>query len=276
MHAHTHRWIHTKIKERIERRTKEKGIDEMISTNEKKKKKKKSWFEFHVPLQYCLLSLLLSLLFEFLEMKFNWCIHSIENKNLRYLSMIDWNTIVMNNVSWIDDFEFHWSLSLSLILLYKKKNSKHVILSLSLSNSSYQERIQSFPFDHEHSLQYMYIVRNHLYCSSIVKEEKTHKCSSFFSLCLHTWIVKRLVDIVWLTRVLLWRCSPINWPFFSQLIRANGRLNAWHSIVTFRYWTLWIKSFFTDTIGGSKSNNLFLPFSYTHTLSLSSYIQHWL
>lgn len=83
---------------------------------------------------------------------------------------------------------------------------------------------------------------------------------------VHTWIVKRLVDIVWLTRVLLWRSSPINWPVFSQWIRANGRLNAWHSRVTFRYCSLGIKSFFTDTIGGSKISRKTSPCSFSFSL----------
>lgn len=140
----------------------------------------------------------------------------------------------------------------------KQKKQFIPLLSLSLSNSSYQERIQSFPFDHEHSLQYMCIVRSHLDCSSIQRERIIFLVQCDVFVCSHTWIVKWLVDIVWLTRVLLCWCSPINWPFFSQLMRANGRLNAWHSIVTFRYCALWIKSFFTDTIGGSKSKQLIL------------------
>ena len=86
-----------------------------------------------------------------------------------------------------------------------------------------------------------------------------------------TWIVSRLLDIVWLTRVWLIRFSSIICPFFSQTMRANGRLKAWHSRVTLAWWALWITSCRTVTAGGSRDERAMrIPVTPAFT-----YIPHW-
>lgn len=166
---------------------------------------------------------------------------------VQYLLMDDVNSFSLDIVLNIEEFYYHFSLMWSLILL--KWNLLTILSKKKTSKFNNVRSIETIA-----SIRPCVFSAIQSYCpkSSLLSiYSNTYLTMNRISINMHTWIVNRLVVIVWLTRVFVILFFSIILPFFSQDKRGNGRPNAWHSIVIFWYSSLGIKSLLTNTTGGS-------------------------